>query len=654
MSDSSNQEYSASSIRVLKDLEPVRQRPGMYTRTESPNHMISEVISNAVDEALAGHAKCIHVETFVDGSISISDNGRGIPIDMHPTEKKPAVELVFTKLHAGGKFDKTVVGNAYRFSGGLHGVGVSVTNALSKRLEVEVNRGGKAYRMAFENGLVKEKLSEIGDSIDGKVGTHVKCWPDGSFFDTDKVNIKQLTHLLKSSAVLLPGLEVSLIIEGGEKQTWSFANGLSDYLKEMLNSELVTPIIFDEKFITEENGFALGEGASWSIAWTEDSPGKPESFVNLIPTPDGGTHEAGFKNGITDAVKNFVDHHELLPRGIKLTSEDVTGKMGFILSAKVLDPQFQGQTKDKLTSRDVVKLVSQMVRDPMELWLNSNIEYAKKIAELAISAASARQKAGQKIEKRKSSGLATLPGKLTDCESTDIARNELYIVEGDSAGGSGRQGRDKEFQAILPLRGKVLNTWEVDRNDIYGNNEVHDLGIAIGVDPHDVNDIDATNFSNLRYGKICILADADVDGAHIQSLLLTLFVRHFPGLIALGHIYVANPPLYKIEVEIKGKSKKIYCLDQQERDQELERLRLESINQNKITVSRFKGLGEMNPEQLWETTLCPDTRRLVQYQATHEEIRNMHKTFDLLMSKNCPSGRRTWMEQNGGYIDADI
>lgn len=466
------QDYSASSIRVLKDLEPVRERPGMYTRTCSPNHMISEVVANACDEALAGYAKHIHVTMYKDGAISVSDDGRGIPIDMHPTENRPAVEIVFTKLHAGGKFDKTVAGNAYRFSGGLHGVGVSVTNALSTRLEVEVNRGGKCYQMAFENGLVAESLKDVGSSIEGKVGTSVKCWPDPCFFDTGKIDIKQLSTLLKSSAVLLPGLQVSLSIEDGETQSWLFANGLSEYLQEMLRADPITPIIHDEKFITEENGFALGEGASWAIAWCEEYPGKPESFVNLIHTPDGGTHEAGFKNGVTDAVKNFVEHHSLLPRGIKLTSEDVTGKMCFILSTKVLDPQFQGQTKDKLTSRDVVKLVSQMVRDPMDLWLNANIEHAKKIAELAINAASLRQKAGQKTEKRKSSGLATLPGKLTDCESTDITRNELYIVEGDSAGGSGRQGRDKEFQAILPLRGKVINTWEIDKDNIFANNEV--------------------------------------------------------------------------------------------------------------------------------------------------------------------------------------
>lgn len=647
-------DYSASSIRVLKGLEPVRTRPGMYTRTESPNHIVSEVLSNSVDEALAGHAKRIDVITYQDGSISVSDDGRGIPVDIHPTEKKSAVELVFTKLHAGGKFDKAVSGNAYRFSGGLHGVGVSVTNALSTRLEVEVNRNGKRFQMAFENGLVKEKLLEVGDSVDGKVGTFVRCWPDPAFFDTAKIDIKQLTHLLKSSAVLLPGLVVTLTVDDGETLMWTFTNGLSEYLQDMLQSEPVTPIIRDENFITEDNGFSVGEGASWAIAWCDDSPGRPESFVNLISTPDGGTHEAGFKNGITEAVKSFVEHHALLPRGIKLTSEDVTGKMGFILSAKVLDPQFQGQTKDKLTSRDVYKLISQMARDPMELWLNAHIDFAKKIAEIAINAASMRQKAGQKTEKRKSSSLATLPGKLTDCESTDITRNEIYIVEGDSAGGSGRQGRDKEFQAILPLRGKVINTWEIEKDNIFANTEVHDLAVAIGIDAHSIDDIGTTNFSNVRYGKVCILADADVDGAHIQALILTLFVRHFPGLIVHGHIYVANPPLFKIEVENKGKSKKIYCLDSSERDQTLEKLKSENVSQNKIMVSRFKGLGEMNPEQLWETTLCPDTRRLVQFQADIEEIKDMHSTFNLLMSKSCPGDRRAWMEKDGGLVDADI
>jgi topoisomerase-4 subunit B len=646
-------EYSAASIRVLKDLEPVKERPGMYTRTVCPTHILQEVIDNAADEALAGKASRIEVTLFADGSAEVSDNGRGIPVEMHPQEKRPAVELVFTKLHAGGKFDKKSQGNAYAFSGGLHGVGVSVTNALSTRLTVEVSRDGGRYQIAFADGFVTEPLTPVGD-CGKRTGTRVRVWPDAKYFDSANFNIPQLTHLLRSKAVLLPGLTVVLAQEGGERQEWQYKNGLAGYLNESIAAEPIVPPFVGEKFVRNEGGgFAVGEGAAWALAWFEDTA-RSESFVNLIPTLDGGTHEAGLKSGVTDAVRNFMEHHALLPRGIKITADDVSSHLGFILSTRLLDPQFQGQTKEKLTSRDAVKLVSQMVRDPLELWLNAHVEHGKKIAELAIKAASARNKAAQKIEKKKSSGLATLPGKLTDCESSDIRRNEVFLVEGDSAGGSGKQGRDKEFQAILPLRGKVLNTWEVDRGQIFGNNEVHDIAVAIGVDPHGIDAIDSADLSNLRYGKIIILSDADHDGSHIQVLLLTLFVRHFPVLVAQGYVQVAQPPLFKVEAEGRGRAKKLYCLDDNERAQAITRLIDEGYSEARISVSRFKGLGEMNPEQLWETTLCPDTRRLVQFAASSDEIRAMHSTFDLLMSKSCPADRRAWMEREGDQVEADL
>ena len=454
-------EYSASSIRVLKDLEPVKERPGMYTRTTCPTHIVQEVIDNAADEALGGFARKISVLMRADGIIEVTDNGRGIPVEIHPEEGRPAVELVFCKLHAGGKFNKKEAGNAYRFSGGLHGVGVSVTNALSTRLEVEIRRGGGIWRIAFGAGLVTEPLTRIGDCGPRTTGTTVRISPDPKYFDSPKINLAQLEHVLRSKAVLMPNVTVDLEIEGEPPKSWCYRNGMADYLAEMMAGSPVAPIFVGEKTIEVENGFAVGEGATWALAWFEEGGGKPESYVNLIPTLDGGTHEAGLKAGVFEAVKSFADHHAILPAKVKLAQEDVCGRMTFLLSAKVLDPQFQGQTKEKLTSRDAYKLVSQMVRDPFELWLNSHADFGRKIAELAVKAAQNRMKSTQKVEKKKSSGIATLPGKLTDCESDDIARNEVFLVEGDSAGGSAKQGRDKETQAVLPLRGKVLNTWEV-------------------------------------------------------------------------------------------------------------------------------------------------------------------------------------------------
>ena len=646
--------YSAASIRVLKDLEPVKERPGMYTRTTCPTHIVQEVIDNAADEALAGFARKISVRLAADGWIEVTDNGRGIPVEIHPEEGRPAVELVFCKLHAGGKFNKTESGNAYRFSGGLHGVGVSVTNALSTRLEVEIKRGGGVHRIAFAGGTPVEPLQRIGDIGPRTTGTAVRILPDARYFDSPRVNLAQLTHLLRSKSVLMPGLLVELEIDGEEKKSWCYQNGMADYLAEMMPGQPVAPIFVGEKFVTTENGFAVGEGATWALAWFEEGGGKPESYVNLIPTLDGGTHEAGLKSGVFEAVKAFAEHHAILPAKVKLAQEDVCSKMTFLLSAKVLDPQFQGQTKEKLTSRDAYKLVSQMVRDPFELWLNSHAEHGRKIAELAVKAAQNRLKSTQKVEKKKSSGIATLPGKLTDCESDDIGRNEVFLVEGDSAGGSAKQGRDKETQAVLPLRGKVLNTWEVERDQLFRNNEVHDISVAIGVDPHALEQIDSVDLSGLRYGRIIIMSDADVDGSHIQVLLFTLFLRHFPALIERGHIHVAQPPLFRVDHEAKGHTRKHYCLDEAEKEQILHKLAEEGVNPNRITVSRFKGLGEMNPDQLWETTLCPDTRRLVPFQASREEIAAMHAGFTLLMGKGEAAGRRAWMEKDGGLVEADI
>lgn len=647
-------DYSASSIRVLKDLEPVKERPGMYTRTTCPTHIVQEVIDNAADEALAGFAKRITVSLLADGCIEVSDNGRGIPVDMHPEEGKPAVELVFCKLHAGGKFNKKESGNAYRFSGGLHGVGVSVTNALSSSLTVEIRRGGGVYRIAFGDGFVTEPLSRTGDCGPRTTGTTVRIQPDPKYFDAPQVNRGQLEHLLRSKAVLMPNVTVELNIEGEAPRSWCYKNGMADYLGEMMTGQPLVPIFVGEKYVETDNGFAIGEGATWALAWFEEGGGKPESYVNLIPTLDGGTHEAGLKAGVFEAVKAFAEHHAILPAKVKLAQEDVCGRMTFLLSAKVLDPQFQGQTKEKLTSRDAYKLVSQMVRDPFELWLNSHADFGKKIAELAVKAAQNRMKSTQKVEKKKSSGIATLPGKLTDCESDDIGRNEIFLVEGDSAGGSAKQGRDKETQAVLPLRGKVLNTWEVERDQLFRNNEVHDISVAIGVDPHGIADIDSVDVSGLRYGRIIVMSDADVDGSHIQVLLFTLFLKHFPALIEKGHIHVAQPPLFRVDVEAKGQTRKVYCLDEAEKQQTLHKLQEEGVPEHRITVSRFKGLGEMNPDQLWETTLCPDTRRLVAFQADRESIVRMGRTFNLLMGKGESAGRRAWMEKDGGLIETDV
>lgn len=656
----SNAAYSEASIKVLKGLEPVRQRPGMYTRTENPLHIIQEVIDNASDEALGGFGKQITVTLNTDGSVSVDDDGRGIPFGLHPEERVPVVEIVFTRLHAGGKFDKAA-GGAYTFSGGLHGVGVSVTNALSKQLDVTVWRDGKVADIGFAHGeVVKPLKTRAATRDDKKSGTRVTVWPDAKYFDSANLPVGELQRLLRSKAVLLPGVEVVLVNEKtGERLSWKYEDGLRGYLLEGLaGSDLVIPLFEGERYAegsrASDDTFAEGEGAAWVVAWSEEGSLMRESYVNLIPTPAGGTHEAGLREGLFQAVKSFIELHNLQPKGVKLLAEDVFARVSFVLSAKVLDPQFQGQIKERLNSRDAVKLVGSFTRPALELWLNQHVEHGKKLADLVIKQAQARTRAGQKIEKRKSSGVAVLPGKLTDCESTDISRNELFLVEGDSAGGSAKMGRDKEYQAILPLRGKVLNTWETERDRLFANNEVHDISVAIGVDPHGPDD--TVDLSNLRYGKICILSDADVDGAHIQVLLLTLFFKHFPQLIERGHVCVARPPLFRVDAPARGKkpAQKLYALDEGELEAILDKLRKDGVRESQWTISRFKGLGEMSAEQLWDTTMNPDTRRLSPVALGDLDFDATVARMTMLMGKGEAAARRSWLEEKGNEVEADI
>jgi len=648
--------YSEQSIRVLKGLEPVKQRPGMYTRTDNPLHIVQEVLDNAADEALAGFGKKIKVTLHADGSVVIEDDGRGIPFGLHPEEKAPVIELVFTRLHAGGKFDKGK-GGAYSFSGGLHGVGVSVTNALSTRMEVTSYREGQVARLVFAGGDVVEPLvlAAKGEG-DRKQGTTVRVWPDASYFESAHLPLGELTHLLRSKAVLMPGVSVTLVNEKPkDTQTWQYKGGLRDYLQQTLHAEPVIPLFEGEGAAAAgDESFSEGEGASWAVAFTEDGAPVRESYVNLIPTSAGGTHESGLRDGLFQAVKSFIELHALLPKGVKLMPEDVFARASYVLSAKVLDPQFQGQIKERLNSRDAVRLVSSFVRPALELWLNQHVEFGKKLAELAIKAAQTRQKAGQKVEKRKGSGVAVLPGKLTDCESRDIAFNELFLVEGDSAGGSAKMGRDKETQAILPLRGKVLNTWEVDRDRLFANTEIHDISVAIGVDPHGPND--SPDLSGLRYGKVCILSDADVDGSHIQVLLLTLFFRHFPKLMDAGHVYVARPPLFRIDAPARGKkpASKAYALDDGELQAAIDKLRKEGVKEGSWAISRFKGLGEMNAEQLWDTTLNPDTRRLLPVSLGIIGFSATENHMTKLMGKGEAAARRELMELHGDAVEVDV
>ena len=649
--------YGEASIRVLKGLEPVKQRPGMYTRTDNPLHIVQEVIDNAADEALAGHGKRIAVTLHTDGSVSVDDDGRGIPFGLHPEEQVPVVEIVFTRLHAGGKFDKGA-GGAYSFSGGLHGVGVSVTNALARRLQVSVWRDGQAASLVFAGGDVVEPLAlRPAAAGERKKGTSVRVWPDAKYFESADLPRHELTHLLRSKAVLMPGVTVTLTQEKtGETQTWLYKAGLRDYLQQSLAADPLIPLFEGEHYASDSDteNFAEGEGAAWCVAFTEDGSLLRESYVNLIPTVAGGTHESGLKDGLFGAIKGFIDLHSLLPKGVKLMPEDVFSRASFVLSAKVLDPQFQGQIKERLNSRDALRLVAGYVKPALELWLGQHVELGKKLAELVIKQAQTRQRASQKVEKRKGSGVAVLPGKLTDCESRDLGLNEIFLVEGDSAGGSAKMGRDKETQAILPLRGKVLNAWEVERDLLFKNNEIHDIAVALGVDPH--GPTESPDLSGLRYGKVCILSDADVDGSHIQVLLLTLFFRHFPKLVEAGHIFVAKPPLYRVDAPARGKKPavKLYALDDGELDAALDKLRKEGAREGNWSISRFKGLGEMNAEQLWDTTLNPDTRRLlpVAYGSTGFDATVLSLTK--LMGKGEAAARRELMELHGDAIEVDV
>jgi topoisomerase-4 subunit B len=649
--------YGEGSIRVLKGLEPVKQRPGMYTRTDNPLHIVQEVIDNAADEALAGHGRRIAVTLHADASVSVEDDGRGIPFGLHPEEGVPVLEIVFTRLHAGGKFDKGA-GGAYSFSGGLHGVGVSVTNALATRLQVEVWREGKAASLAFSGGDVIEPLVlRKATAAEKKGGTRVRVWPDAKYFESADLPRNELVHLLRSKAVLMPGVSVTLHIEkSGETLEWLYKGGLRDYLQQSLPADPLIPLFEGERYATtaETENFAEGEGAAWCVAFTEEGGTLRESYVNLIPTVAGGTHEAGLKDGLFNAVKGFVELHGLLPKGVKLMPEDVFSRASFVLSAKVLDPQFQGQTKERLNSRDALRLVSAFVKPALELWLHQHVEHGKKLAELVIKQAQTRQRAAQKVEKKKGSGVAVLPGKLTDCESRDLTLNELFLVEGDSAGGSAKMGRDKETQAILPLRGKVLNAWEVERDLLFKNNEIHDIAVAVGVDPHGPGD--DPDLSGLRYGKVCILSDADVDGSHIQVLLLTLFFRHFPKLIEKGHVFVAKPPLFRIDAPARGKkpAAKLYALDEGELEAMLDKLRKEGAREGSWTISRFKGLGEMSAEQLWETTLNPDTRRLLPAALGQLDFAATTEWLSKLMGKGEAAARRELMELHGDAVEVDV
>ena len=647
--------YDESSIKVLKGLEPVKQRPGMYTRTDNPLHILQEVIDNSADEALSSYAQNIKVTRHTDGSFCVTDDGRGIPVGNHPNENISVLEIVFTRLHSGGKFSRDNEA-AYVFSGGLHGVGVSVTNALSAKVEVRVWREGFEWLIIFKDGFVSKNL-EKKDSVGKKTGTSVRLWPDKKYFDEVKIPVEILKNSLKARAVLLSGTKFIFFDEESQENTsWSFSNGLRDYFSENIREvDLVAPIWDGESFIENaDDNFSIGEGAKWILAFTQVGLLIRESYVNLIPTLAGGTHESGFKEGIFQALKSFMEQHKLLPKGLKIQSEDIFSRANFLLSTNVFDPQFQGQTKEKLTNREVIKLVSSRVKDPFEIWLNQDVNYGKKIVDLVIKSAQQRQKNLTNIDRRKVSSVAVLPGKLTDCELVDNFKTEIFLVEGDSAGGSAKMGRDKSFQAILPLRGKVLNTWESDKLKLFANAEIRDISTAIGVDPHEESDDDS--LVSLRYGKVCILADADVDGSHIQVLLLTLFFRHFPKLIEKGHVFVARPPLYRVDVQKKRNKpqKKMYALDDNELKRIVSKLNVDGYADDDFTVSRFKGLGEMNAEQLWETTLNPDSRKLMVAKVSDTEKKLTFVKLNMLMSKGESISRRLWIEKMGDKAEIDI
>ena len=626
--------YTASDIEVLSGLEPVRRRPGMYTHTSRPNHLAHEVIDNSVDEAIAGHCKQIDVTLYKDGSLEVADDGRGMPVDVHPKEKVSGVELILTRLHAGGKFSD----NTYKFSGGLHGVGVSVVNGLSKHLECWVKRGGKEYNISFKDGKVRSKLEVVGSVGQRNTGTTVRFWPDPQFFDSEKFSVPQLKHTLKAKAVLCPGLRITFTNEStGEKDEWFFTGDLGAYLLEELADNERLP---NEPITAAREG--ENDAVSYALVWAPSADTSiGESYVNLIPTPEGGTHVNGLRAGVAQAVREFCEFRSLVPRGIKLTPEDVWDKANFVLSVKVHEPQFAGQMKERLASRDAAGVVEAFVRDSMALWLNRHPDAGERIAQFAIANAQERAKAAQRIVRKRIAGGPALPGKLADCASQDPRRSELFLVEGDSAGGSAKQARDKDFQAIMPLRGKILNTWELDPGQIGASQEVHDISVALGVDPG------AHDLSQLRYHKVCILADADSDGQHIATLLCALFLRHFRPLVSNGHVYVAMPPLYRIDA---GKQV-YYALDDPERDQILKRIGKDNPRA-KPTVTRFKGLGEMNPGQLRETTIDPRTRRLVQL--TIDVRDETDKLMDMLLAKKRAADRREWLERKGNLAEVQV
>ena len=647
--------YDAAALEVLKGLEPVRRRPGMYTQTERPNHLVLEVVDNSVDEAIAGHAREITVTLHGDGSVSVEDDGRGMPVDRHEGEKVSGVEVILTRLHAGAKFSH----KNYRYSGGLHGVGVSVVNALSERLEVEVRRDGERHRMTFAGGEKTSELEAVGSVGRRNTGTTVRFWPDAQFFDTTKLSVPRLLHALRAKAVLCPGLTVRLIDEAKpENDTeWQYEEGLADYLTDELGGAELLP---GEPIVGHEEGDE--RELDWAVAWVADeeggpAPGQPvqESYVNLIPTPQGGTHVNGFRSGLTEAIREFCDFHDLLPRGLRIAPDDVWSRCAFILSLRIKEPQFSGQTKERLSNRDAATFVSGTVKDAFSLWLNQHTDAGQAIARLAIDSAQARARASKRVKRKRVTSGPALPGKLADCTALDPLETELFLVEGDSAGGSAKQARDREYQAILPLRGKILNTWEVDPSEVLASQEVHDIAVALGVDPG------SENLEGLRYGKVCILADADSDGAHIASLLCALFVQHFPALVRAGKVHVAMPPLYRIDI---GKEVH-YALDDAEREQILESVGAEgdrSAAGKKIAVQRFKGLGEMNPAQLRETTMDRDTRRLVQLvlgegYAAGAPADNDDRTwavFDMLLAKKRSADRRRWLSEKGNLASIEV
>ena len=626
-----NTSYDASAIEVLSGLDPVRKRPGMYTDTSRPNHLAQEVIDNSVDEAIAGHARAISVVLYADGSLLVEDDGRGMPVDIHPEEGIPGVELILTRLHAGGKFSN----RNYQFSGGLHGVGVSVVNALSSRLDVWVRRNGRQYHIAFAGGDKVSDLAEVGTVARRTTGTTVRFWPDARYFDAPKFSVPRLKHVLRAKAVLCPGLKVSFSDEAsGEQIIWHYQDGFTDYLREALGQTALLP---DPPFVGHVS--SAHEAADWALTWLPDG-GEPvmESYVNLIPTPQGGTHVNGLRGGLTDAVREFCEFRNLVPRGLRIAPEDVWEGCCYVLSVKLADPQFSGQTKERLSSRECAVFVAGVVKDALSLWLNQHPEMGERIAQLALANAHRRLRASRKVVRKQVTSGPALPGKLTDCTAQDLARTELFLVEGDSAGGSAKQARNREFQAVMPLRGKILNTWEVDSAEVMASQEVHDIAVAIGIDPG------AEELGGLRYGKVCILADADSDGLHIATLLCALFVRHFRPLVAAGHVHVAMPPLFRIDV---GKEV-FYALDEAEKQGILDRIAAEK-KKGKVNVTRFKGLGEMNPLQLRETTMDPATRRLVQL--TLDGADTTLALMDLLLAKKRAGDRKNWLEEKGNLAE---